>query len=100
MLLYHRLMGNMALKNAKSANGGVVPETSIAFGEYIEVMEGESHRAYQLADVTAISQSDSAYYIMFGRFSGLLMPKNRFVKGEAEEFGNWIREHAPRFRNQ
>ncbi len=100
MMVYHRLMGQMALKNARNANGGMVPETNIYFGEYIEVIEGQSHRAYQLADVTAISMSNSAYYIMFGRFSGLLLPKNSFAKGDAESFGGWIRKQAPRFRNQ
>lgn len=99
MIRYHRIMARMAVKNIRNAHGGTIPETVYTFGYEIRIDEGELQSAYQYGEVTDFREEDDAFFVMFGKYSAIMLPKKSFDKGDPEEFAGWIRQKAPRLRN-
>lgn len=96
MLFYHRLMASMAWKNILKAHGGSLPETVYVIQDGIDVREGTIHNAYPFGDVTKITEEDGCFFIMFGRFSAVMLPKNAFAEGDPATFRAWIERRCPR----
>ncbi|MGI6737474.1 MAG: YcxB family protein [Anaerovoracaceae bacterium] len=95
---YHRLMAHIAMKQGRKMHGDAMPETVIRLGDRIEVLEGESKSTFDFSQIVRIRSSRRMYCILFGRYSGIALPRDSFTGGDPETFIGWLRERAPQAR--
>ncbi|MGI6722444.1 MAG: YcxB family protein [Anaerovoracaceae bacterium] len=87
---YHILIGRAAMKQGLKSHGGEMPETHITMGDDIHVVEGEADSTYDYRQITSMKETPRMFCIMFGKYSGIALPRSGFVKGDADTFAGWI----------
>ena len=98
MLVYHKLMAKTAFKNGVKHHNGQMPKTDIVFAGRINITEGGTKTVYHYGDVTNFRENAKNYFLMFGKYAGVILPKDSFSVGDANAFKEWIYQKAPRLR--
>lgn len=92
LFAFHAIMGNAAMKQGLKLHQGVMPITRISLGTQITVQEGTAVSTYDYRQITQVRQNRQLFCIMFGRYSGVALPRSGFVKGNPAVFGQWLRQ--------
>lgn len=84
------LFAFLRIKNIKTLNSGMLPETIVDFAEKIYITCGVTKQELNYADITSFIETKDTLYIIFNKRLFLYIPKNSFTKGDVNEFKNLI----------
>ncbi len=76
---------------SKRLNGGNIVPTVVRFGDNIVMDEGKIHLEFDYSQITKIRETKHLYALMLGKNNAILVIKNGFTIGTAEEFQTFIR---------
>lgn len=96
LCVYHIIMGRMAMKNGMRMHNGVMPETVVKFEDSIVMTEGKTETSYNYSKISLVRESNDMFCLMLGKYAGIVLPKDGFVKGEVQEFPKWIKDKCVR----
>ena len=84
-----------SIQNTKKQNDGVQPQTSIIFGDTIELHEGMVHITVEYRKILRVLHLKHSYMLMIGKRNGIMLDPNGFTKGTFSEFKQFLREKRP-----
>ena len=89
------LMAWGSLYGSKKQNDGVRPETTVTFGEDIQMYESMVHLTIEYRKIVRVVRLKHSYLLMTSRRTGVLLDPNGFTKGTFEEFKQFLRQKRP-----
>ncbi len=84
------------IQKSSEASGGQAPVLTVAVGENIEVTVGENpeKQSFDFTELVLTVESKNLFVLMLYSGSGVILRKDSFVSGSAEEFSKFIKEKA------
>ena len=83
------------LRNTKKQYDGLLPETTVTFGDVIEVREGMVQYTIEYRRIVRAVHLKHSYVLMIGKRNGILLDLKGFSKGTFEECKQFLREKRP-----
>ena len=83
------------LRQAKKLNDGILPETVVTAGDFVELDEGMTHITVEYRKIRRVVHLRHSYVLMIGRRNGVILDPNTFTKGTFAEFKQFFREKRP-----
>lgn len=92
MLLGPKLMLKQLMDVKKRLHNGESPETIISFGDDIKINEGKQSLSIEYSQITNIYRMKTCSVLMFTKQNGVIYLEDKFTKGNAKEFEEFILE--------
>lgn len=90
------LTPSMTLKQLKESDKKIhrskKPQTKVQFGDKIYLSEGTFSLTIEYDQIINKYDLEHSYALMFGKKNGILLEPNSFVRGNFEEFKDFIKE--------
>ena len=83
------------LRNVKKQNDGVIQDTTVAFGDIIEVYDDTIRMTIEYRKIIKVIHLKHSYVLMNGKRTGLILDPNAFTKGTFSEFKQFLRTKRP-----
>ncbi len=94
-LLRSHVAAASRIKHLKKLYDGVIPETTVTFGDTIEVSDAGNHSSFRYDQIMKTCRLKRSYILMLnGKFCIFLQPDG-FTKGTFEQFTAFLREKCP-----
>lgn len=86
------LMINNFERTAKRLNNGNIEKTVVEFNDHIIMNEGKVHLEFEYSQIISIKQTKSFIVLSLGEGSAILVHKDGFIKGNREDFIDFIKD--------
>lgn len=83
------------MRQAKKQYDGEIPETTIIFGDVIEMHEGMVHYTIPYQKIVRVVHLEHSYAMMIGKRNGVMLVPDGFTKGTFGEFKEFLRQKRP-----
>jgi len=94
-LLRSHVAASSRIKHLKKLYDGVIPETTVTFGDTIEVSDAGNHSSFRYDQIMKTCRLRHSYILMLnGKFCIFLQPDG-FTKGAFQDFTTFLREKCP-----
>ena len=83
------------MRQTKKQYDGEIPETTVTFGDTIELHEGMVHYTIPYQKIVRVIHLEHSYVLMIGKKNGIILAPDGFTEGTFGEFKEFLRRKRP-----